>query len=162
MRIECGFADTENATGQASLVHVGPTLHVDIGFDPEYAPGKNIIPAASIPVFWSSSTPVRPKATSTSRQLRPWIFRFVEQRSYGAATGLHPANMYLAQIRVPALNYTVWGEFTGAKSRWRRAHTQSLDRADVPAKLQHAVLGSGRRRDAELTLVDREMFEEFE
>jgi len=103
----------DTAPGRALLVHFGPTLHVDIGFDPDFAPGKNIIPVASITDVLALIDTGATESHIDEQAASAMDLPIVDQRSYGGSTGLHPANMYLAQIRVPALNYTVWGEFAG-------------------------------------------------
>ena len=53
-RTKCGFEDSPGILGSDALVQHGPTLLVDIGFDPTYvAPAAGVIPAPAVKGIWA-------------------------------------------------------------------------------------------------------------
>jgi|SRR5580658_1936222 predicted aspartyl protease len=111
---KCGFDDTPTTSGRDLLVTYGPTLLVDIGFDPSYVAGPNeVVPTAGITGV-NALVDTGARESHIDAQLAAQLnLPIVDRRAYGAASGLHQANIYLAQIRVPALFQTIYGEFAG-------------------------------------------------
>lgn len=53
-RAKCGFGDSEKVKGVDALVSFGPSLLVDIGFDPKYVAKAGVPPpAAAIKGIWA-------------------------------------------------------------------------------------------------------------
>ncbi len=112
--VECGFRDHEGIPARDLLVTYGPTLQVDIGFDPDY----------------DSSQPQR-LPLSALRQVRALIdtgatiscidrtlaaklaLPVVDRQNFGGIGGLYLTEMHSAQSHVPTLNFTVHGLFAG-------------------------------------------------
>src|SRR5438105_5931933 len=110
VQTKCGFNDSpdgKGAKGSELLVMYGPTLLVNIGFDPNYdaaaAPLKQ--PSAGIS---DVNALVDTGATEScidnllAAQLKLPI---VDRRSIAGISGFHVANVYLAQVNVPFLKF---------------------------------------------------------
>lgn len=112
---KCGF---DNAPGGASgsdlLVMLGPTLRVNIGFDPNYRPTVgNIVPVpgiAGIPALVDTGAAESCIDNLLAARLNLSI---VDRRPISGVHGSQLANMYLAQVHIPSLNFTIYGVFAG-------------------------------------------------
>ena len=96
---KCGFDDGQGFKGRDLLVSHGPTIGVDIGFDRAFDPKSAAIPKAGITNVLAL---VDTGATESCIDI-----------DLAGAGGLHTADVYLAQIHVPALSFTVYGSFMG-------------------------------------------------
>jgi len=110
---KCGFDSIPGgASGSELLAAYGPTLAVDIGFDSNYAPG----PVVPVPGIKGISALVDTGASEScidnllAAQLNLPI---VDRRPISGVHGTQMANMYLAQVHVPSLNFTIYGAFAG-------------------------------------------------
>jgi predicted aspartyl protease len=112
---KCGFdAVPGGASGQEMLTFYGPTLMVDIGFDPNY-PAPD---ASGIPIPIPGITGVRAlvdtgagESCIDSLLATRLNLPVVDRRPVSGADGSHEANIHLAQIHVPSLNRTITGTF---------------------------------------------------
>ena len=111
----CGFDDIPNgATGSQLLMQWGPTLLVNIGFDPDWdvnnpiGPPKHSIENVNALVDTGATESCIDDLLAT--QLNLPIF---DVRPVSGTAGQHDVNMYLAQIHIPSLNYTIYGSFAG-------------------------------------------------
>jgi predicted aspartyl protease len=111
----CGFNDIPGgASGCDLLVSMGPTLFVDIGFDANY---RYVIGGpAPIPGMKRLEALVDTGATEccidslTAAQLNLPI---VDRRRIGGVGGAQEVNIHLAQVHVPLLAFTIFGQFAG-------------------------------------------------
>jgi len=96
-------------------VSLGPTLAVDIGFDPNYNP-------AAIPYVTPTPGITGVNALVDTGAMVSCIDNLlaaqldlpvVDRRPVSGIHGSRDANMYLAQIHVPSLGFTIYGEFVG-------------------------------------------------
>jgi predicted aspartyl protease len=95
------------------LVSIGPTLYVDIGFDPAYKPGDQ----PQLP-FKGARALVDTGATECcidSTIAMALNLPIVDRRRIGGAGGAHLANIHLAQLHCAGLNYTVHGGFAAVE-----------------------------------------------
>lgn len=113
--IECGFADGAGGVlGCDLLVTNGPTLHVNIGFDPAYKP-STVDPPPTLPVIGLPAL-VDTGATDScidkllAAQLKLPV---VDRARIAGVHGALEVNMHLAQIHVPSLHVTLYGTFAG-------------------------------------------------
>ena len=110
---KCGFETIPGgASGSDLLVAYGPTLKVDIGFDPAYS-HKNI---GQIPIHGlrGISALVDTGATEScidSRLASQLNLPIVDRRQISGAHGSGEVNIHLAQVHVVALNSTIYGAF---------------------------------------------------
>ncbi|WP_158819995.1 hypothetical protein [Granulicella sp. S156] len=115
----CGFEDAgSDVQGSDLLISLGPTLLVDIGFDPAYLPSDR--GPAPIAGLKSVEALVDTGATTSCIDSLPGEqlgLPIVDRVPIAGVGGQHLANMYLAQIHVPALNRTLYGTFAGVNLR---------------------------------------------
>lgn len=114
---KCGFIDGPKGSGASLLAIYGPTLKVDIGFDSNYKPKPEIIPVSGIKnvdalVDTGASESCIDNLLAASLNLP-----VVDRRTISGAGGKHITNMYLAQIHIPALKFTIYGAFAGVDLR---------------------------------------------
>ena len=105
--VSCGFPDKD------SLYKFGPTLWVEVGFDPSYHPDRTSRP--TLPTTpWAGL--VDTGATdccidsTIAQQLNLPIFDRTRMSGIGGSVDV---NYHLAQIYIPDLNYTIYGAFAG-------------------------------------------------
>jgi predicted aspartyl protease len=114
---KCGFDNLPG--GQPAhelLVSLGPTLIVDIGFDPTFDPSQLAAGKLPVPGIRGLHGLVDTGATEScidnllAAQLNLPI---VDRRMIAGSVGRHQVNVYLAQVHVPFLTYTIFGAFAG-------------------------------------------------
>lgn len=114
-KTKCGFDNIPNgATGAVQLAAWGPTLLVDIGFDPTYRPP----PAKKRPVpgVTGISALVDTGATECcidSLLAAQLNLPVVDRRKIAGVHGADEVNVHLAQVFVPSLAFTMYGAFAG-------------------------------------------------
>lgn len=110
----CGFKDGAGVKARDLLVRIGPTLKVDIGFDPEYDGRKpNKLPLLPMTNVWAlidTGASISAIDGSLAMELQLPIIDQIEISGVG---GLTSFNKHLAQIHVPTLNFTFYGAFAG-------------------------------------------------
>ena len=115
-KTKCGFDDVPGgASGADLLVAYGPTLIVDIGFDPNHD-AKAAVTPPPIPGMKGIHALVDSGATEScidSLLAVQLNLPVVDKRTVAGVHGAHPVNVYLAQVRVPSLNFTISGAFAG-------------------------------------------------
>lgn len=128
---KCGFLDIPGgATGAENLVQWGPTLLVDIGFDPNY----NFSPFAAPPVPGKTGLHALVDTGATESCIDSLLaaqlnLPVVDKRTIAGAHGAKDVNMHLAQVHVPLLNYTIYGAFAGVDLRdGGQAHSALIGR----------------------------------
>lgn len=122
--VECGCppaaAAAAGATPQAVLVNIGPTLQVDVGFDPALfgsslpaIPGSTASPAAisavSVPALLDTGAQESSIDEDLAQQLN---LPLIDQETTSGISGPIVLNVYLAHIVIPMLG-TQYGRFTG-------------------------------------------------
>jgi predicted aspartyl protease len=112
---KCGFNDIPGgAAGADNLVQWGPTLLVDIGFDPNYIFG----PSAPPPVPGKTKLAALVDTGATECCIDSLLaaqlnLPIVDRRVTAGAHGAREVNVHLAQVFVPSLNFTIYGAFAG-------------------------------------------------
>lgn len=109
----CGFKAGGPAPPQMLLVTQGPTLIVDIGFDPAYVASSTTPPSLSekgVAALVDTGAHASFIDDALAKKLNLPI---VDKQKVGGSAGQHEVNMYLAQIHVPSLGFTVFGQFGG-------------------------------------------------
>jgi len=117
--VDCGFSDVPGgASGSELLVTRGPTLAVDIGFDPNFKPAVGSYPPAAgikgVAALVDTGATISCIDNLLASQLNLPI---VDRRPMSGAHGSQVVNIYLAQVFSPALSCTVYGEFAGVDLR---------------------------------------------
>jgi predicted aspartyl protease len=113
---KCGFDNNpaNGVSGQQALVAHGPTLLVDIGFDPSYtaqaAAGAPIAGLRGVRALVDTGATECCIDSLVAAQL---ALPAVDQRPVSGVHGQRLATFYLAQIHIPALAFTMYGTFAG-------------------------------------------------
>lgn len=111
---KCGFDSVEGGvSGSELLVHFGPTLLVDIGFDQTYRPGLSAKPVAGITGIQALVDTGATESCIDNLVGHDLGLPVVDRRPIAGVHGRQPANIYLAQVHVPTLNFTIYGPFAG-------------------------------------------------
>lgn len=113
--IKCGFDDGPGGSGSDLLVFLGPTLFVDVGFDPDHDPIANphSIPTPGIAGVQALVDTGASECCIDSLLAVQLKLPLVNRRRVAGVHGSHTANVYLAQVHVPMLGVTMNGAFTG-------------------------------------------------
>ena len=110
-RTRCGFNDSPGTSGAELLVTFGPTLRVNIGFDPAFKPGNVPVPGLTdLPALVDTGASESCIDSLLAAQLNLPI---IDRRQVSGAHGSAEVNMHLAQVHVPTLNFTIYGAFAG-------------------------------------------------
>lgn len=113
MEIDCGFPSAPPGHGPVLLARFGPTLAVDVGFDPAWRPT-----ATQPPVLASNGLPALIDTGAAESCIDQILaaslgLPIVDRKPISGSAGKHEVNMYLAQIHVPSLAFTQHGMFAG-------------------------------------------------
>ena len=111
----CGYGGRGDLTGQRSLVIYGPSLLVEIGFDPTYRRGsleRPDLPNDLLPALVDTGALESCIDDSLAEEIG---LPAVEVGSIAGVGGIIEANIYIAQMYVPGLHSTVYGRFAGAQ-----------------------------------------------
>jgi hypothetical protein len=116
----CGFNDQPNgASGSEMLAAWGPTLLVDIGFDPNYkSEPPFVVPKAGIGGIHALVDTGAGESCIDSLLAGQLNLPIVDRRPISGVHGSLLVNMYLmylAQIHVPSLLFTIHGAFAGVE-----------------------------------------------
>ena len=111
----CGFIDAPGGVSGSVLLEAhGPTIQVDIGFDPAYQlnqPGSKPIPGMTgIHALVDTGAMESCIDSMLATQLNLPI---VDRRPVSGVHGTLDVNMYLAQVHFPTLSFTIHGAFAG-------------------------------------------------
>lgn len=107
----CGFNDAPGATGREQLVVHGPTLFVDIGFDPGFQPGPTSVPVPAAKGLWALVDTGAVESCIDGALATALGLPIIDRRQIAGVSGLKEVNVHLAQIHVPTLAFTIYGPF---------------------------------------------------
>lgn len=126
--VECGFNIVPGATNADELLTLyGPTLAVDIGFDPSFKPGAGLpIPVPGITGVAALVDTGASESCIDNLLAATLNLPIVDRRQIAGVGGAHEVNVYLAQVRVPGLNVTIYGAFAGVQLAAGGQHHQAL------------------------------------
>ncbi|MCY3628536.1 MAG: retropepsin-like aspartic protease [Bacteroidetes bacterium] len=112
--IECGFADADGLPGYQHLIIYGPVIGVQIGYDNTYDPKiLGTIPKINqeqyVALIDTGAT-----TSSIDRNLADKLgLQIIDRGPLMVGSGVQEFNLYLAQVYIPRLNHTIYGEFHG-------------------------------------------------
>lgn len=126
----CGFSDYADTPGQDRLESYGPTLSVEIGFDPLFQPhsesGRPDLPTESHSALVDTGAVASCIDADLAAALGLPLFT---RGSISGVGGVSEVQYHLAQIYIPALNYTIHGAFAGVHlSAGRQPHQAIIGR----------------------------------
>ena len=133
---KCGFFDTPGGpTGAASLTGNGPLLFVDIGFDQNYT----FVPGGPLPVPGRTNLPALVDTGATESCIDSLLaaqlnLPAINKRMQAGVHGAKEVTIHMAQVHVPSLGFTIYGEFAAADLR---LGGQSIDALIGRTFLQH-------------------------
>jgi len=112
---KCGFNDVPGGATGAILLEVhGPTILVDIGFDPAFQTTPPIKrPIAGITGISALVDTGAAESCIDSMLAAQLNLPIVDRRQISGCHGSQEVNMHLAQVHFPSLNFTIWGAFAG-------------------------------------------------
>ncbi len=107
----CGFGNLGNLTGEQRLVFYGPTLIVDIGFDPNHTQAS-----ASAPVLAGKDLGALVDTGATESCIDSALamqlnLPIVNRIPVSGVHGRKEVNVHVAQIHIPSLSTTIFGAF---------------------------------------------------
>jgi hypothetical protein len=109
--VECGFALASNPP--SALETVGPTLHVDVGFDPVADIAQGQIPQSSrsgVPALLDTGAVL---SCIDDRLAIDLSLPQIDRAPISGAGGTHTVYVYLAHLFAPVFGYTQYGRFYG-------------------------------------------------
>jgi predicted aspartyl protease len=113
LSVSCGYDGAPAAQGL--LVLRGPTLAVNVGFDPHYQPDTNAAPSPGITHIEALVDTGADESCIDSLLAIKLGLPIVDQRAVIGVDGSFDVNMHLGQVHIPALKFTVQGSFAGVK-----------------------------------------------
>lgn len=110
--VDCGFTDDSDRSGSDHLISYGPTLWVKVGFDPSHRP--DLVPALPPnPIAALVDTGATESCIDINLALSLDL-PFLGEEDCGGVSGTQKHPVYLAQIFVELLGFSIYGRFTGA------------------------------------------------
>jgi predicted aspartyl protease len=111
----CGFFDAPGLLGRDALVQWGPTLIVDIGFDPNYNPSA---PQGSLPNLQRKGLHALVDTGASECCIDSGLamqlnLPTIDRRTVAGVSGQHEVNIHLGSIHVEPLFFTIYGAFAG-------------------------------------------------
>ncbi len=113
VQTKCGFDNGPAHSGSDLLVMLGPTLLVDIGFDPAYSPRKKVVPVSGITGVQALVDTGATESCIDDLLAAKLKLPVVNRREISGVHGKREVNVYLAQVHVPSLAFTIYGAFAG-------------------------------------------------
>ena len=110
---QCGFGPVGQLSGQHMLAVHGPTLIVDIGFDPAYVPGAGVTPNLGEKAVHALVDTGAGESFLDNDLAAKLNLPIVDKQHISGSAGRHEVNVYLAHIHVPSLGITINGRFGG-------------------------------------------------
>lgn len=112
--IKCGFNDIPGgASGRELLTSLGPTLSVNIGFDPTFDPKQAIAPKAGISDVAALVDTGATESCIDNLLAAQLGLPIVDRRPIAGIHGTQEVNVYLAQIHIVSMGRTIYGAFAG-------------------------------------------------
>jgi hypothetical protein len=92
----------------------GPTLIVNIGFDPAYVPAAMQPPPVAGITDMHALVDTGASESCIDNLLAATLqLPIVDRRVISGSAGAHTVNVYMAQVHIPTLSYTIYGRFAG-------------------------------------------------
>jgi predicted aspartyl protease len=111
---KCGFDGVPGgASGADMLIAHGPTLFVDIGFDPAFLQNSWSVPIPGVTGIQALVDTGAAESCIDSLLAAQLNLPIVDRRTVAGVHGSNLVGMHLAQVRVPSLNFVIYGVFAG-------------------------------------------------
>jgi len=113
----CGFSDCDLGEGRDRLIINGPTLFVNVGFDPDYDASRHEqMPNLPTEILALIDTGATESCIDADLAISLGLQVF-DRREVAGSGGSYEVDMYLVQMHVPALYHVVTGLFAGVRLR---------------------------------------------
>lgn len=113
--VDCGFPDFPGDIPRKLLVEVGPTIPVEIGFDPgydEFVDAKPVLPSDLYPALIDTGASDNSVDDELASSLRLPVISY--EGDVSGSSGTHTVTVCLAQIHIPELGRAIIsGRFAG-------------------------------------------------
>ena len=111
---KCGFDGAPGTDGAQLLINIGPTILVNIGFDPSWQPNHpGPIPVAGIADVQALIDTGATESCIDSLLATQLGLPIADNKPISGVHGSQTVNLHLAQIHVPSLDQTIYGLFAG-------------------------------------------------
>jgi predicted aspartyl protease len=114
-KTKCGFDDGPQGSGSDLLVLYGPTLKVNIGFDPTYRTTGKKLPIPGITALDALVDTGAIESCIDNILAAALSLPVVDRQPISGSNGSHMVNIYQAQVHVPSLGTTINGRFAGVE-----------------------------------------------
>ena len=94
-----------------TLVAVGPTIGVQVGFDPDYEPERGVLPVLPPDVYPALIDTGATQSCIDVSLVAALNLELVDTVWLGTAGGLTEVNRYSAQLVIPSMNRVIYGRF---------------------------------------------------
>lgn len=115
---KCGYFNIPGGFPAEELLSFwGPQILVDIGFDPHFSVEQGMAPVPGkkqLPALVDTGAGESCIDSLLAAQLNLPV---VDRRMIAGAHGAKEVNMHLAQVHIPTLKYTIYGEFAAVDLR---------------------------------------------
>ena len=146
---KCGFIDVPGGALAADLlVQWGPTVLVNIGFDPTFT----FVAGGSLPIAGKTGLPALVDTGAGESCIDSLLaaqlnLPIIDRRMQAGAHGAKMVNIHMAQVHVPTLGFVLYGEFAAVDLR---IGGQSIDALLGRTFLQHfKMVYNGKTGDVE-------------
>ena len=113
-KADCGFKNQDGKPWPEALVQHGPTLLVDVGFDPAFDPkSPKVPPKASVQQIMALVDTGATESCIDDQLALQLGLPIIDVVQIAGVGGKHKTNRYLAQIHVAPLAFTIYGAFSG-------------------------------------------------
>jgi predicted aspartyl protease len=110
----CGFNSSPTSSGSELLMSLGPTIFVNIGFDSNYRiSNPPVLPIAAIKNIEALVDTGASQCCIDNLLAVQLGLPLIDKQPISGSNGKHLANIYLAQIHIPTLGFTITGSFAG-------------------------------------------------
>jgi hypothetical protein len=111
-RASCGWDDRPTNSGQGILVELGPTLLVDIGFDPNYSSGgpDPVLAVRGVQALVDTGATASCIDSGLAMRLNLPIY---DRQALSGVGDRHEVNMHLGHVFIPDLRKVITGQFYG-------------------------------------------------
>ena len=111
--VECGYSILSGVDAVALLTTIGPTLAVNVGFDAAWRATTGVRPAISTQVLPALVDTGAYESCIDQLLAVQLGLPLVDRKPISGVHGPQETNIYLAQLYIPAFDYTIYGLFAG-------------------------------------------------
>ena len=113
---DCGFFNSETSRGADTLLDLGPTVFVDVGFDADFNYSADLSHPASQATKIPALVDTGAVLSCIDGELADRIgLPVIDTQTVAGVGGATKVNVYLGHVHIPSLDYTQWGRFAGVR-----------------------------------------------